>query len=126
MEIYLDTHVVVWAYAGATERFSAKVRDRIEQDELLISPLVLLEMQYLKEIGRLLVDPGVIYESLAGSIGLRTGDVSLGRVVAEAMVHTWTRDPFDRMITATASVANAILLTKDQDILGHYSKAIWD
>jgi len=60
MMIYLDTHVVVWLYAGDKKRFPAAVCKRIEDNELLISPIVLLELQYLKETGRLLVEPGVI------------------------------------------------------------------
>jgi PIN domain nuclease of toxin-antitoxin system len=126
MEIYLDTHVVVWAYAGETERFPARVCEYIEQGDLLISPMVLLELQYLKEIGRLLVDPGVVYEGLASSIGLKVSDLGLMRVVTEAMIQPWTRDPFDSMITATARAANAVLLTKDQCILDHYEKACWN
>jgi PIN domain nuclease of toxin-antitoxin system len=125
MAIFLDTHVVIWAYAGETERFPTGVCDRIEQNDLIISPIVLLEMQYLREIGRLMVDPGIIFESLASSIGLRISDLSFMRVIAEAMVQTWTRDPFDRIITATASVANAGLITKDQGILANYPQAFW-
>ena len=125
MVIYLDTHVVVWAYAGETERFPAGVRNYIEQGDLLISPIVLLELQYLKEIGRLLVDPGIVFESLAGSIDLKVSDMSFMRVVTEAMTQSWTRDPFDRIITATARAADAVLLTKDQNLLDHYSKAFW-
>lgn len=52
--------------------------------------------------------------------------ISPVRVVMEAMVQTWTRDPFDRIITATASTANAVLLTKDWGILDHYARAFWD
>lgn len=126
MAIYLDTHVVVWAYAGETGRFPARVCEEIERNDLLISPLVLLELQYLKEIGRLTVDPGLIFESLASSIGLKICDLSLMRVVSEAMTQTWTRDPFDRMIVAGAKARDAALISKDQHILANYGKAFWE
>jgi PIN domain nuclease of toxin-antitoxin system len=124
--IYLDTHVVVWAYAGEIDRFPASVRTRIEESDLLISPIVLLELQYLKEIDRLTVEPGVIYENLASTIGLAVCDLPLMRVVTEAMLQSWTRDPFDRIITATAAARDALLLTKDESIHSHYAKALWD
>lgn len=123
--IYLDTHVVVWAYAGEIERFPASVCSRIEESDLLISPFVLLELKYLHEIERLTVEPGVIYENLASTIGLTVCDLPLIRVISEAMPQTWTRDPFDRIITATATARDAVLLTKDETILAHYPKAFW-
>ena len=123
--VYLDTHVVVWAYAGEIDRFPPAVRTRIEESDLLISPLVLLELKYLHEIERLTVEPVVIYENLASSIGLAVCDLPLMRVVTEALPQAWTRDPFDRIITATATARDAILLTKDEAILAHYPKAFW-
>jgi len=38
---------------------------------------------------------------------------------------TWTRDPFDRIITATAAMHNAMLLTKDEQIRQEYDRALW-
>ena len=55
--IYLDTHAVIWLYAGEIDLFPAKAKDAIEASELLISPAVLLELQFLKEIGRIKVSP---------------------------------------------------------------------
>ena len=55
--IYLDTHAVIWLYAGEVERFPKKTRHRLERQVLVVSPVVLLEMQYLCEIGRLLDAP---------------------------------------------------------------------
>ncbi|MDA8164799.1 MAG: PIN domain-containing protein [Desulfobacteraceae bacterium] len=123
--IYLDTHVVAWAYAGEIDRFPPSVCRRIEESDLLISPFVLLELKYLHEIERLTVEPGVIYENLASTIGLAVCDLPLMRVITEALPQTWTRDPFDRIITATATARDAILLTKDAAILTHYPKAFW-
>ena len=46
-------------------------------------------------------------------------------VVAEAAKLTWTRDPFDRLICATARAAGASLLTKDETLLANESSAFW-
>jgi len=47
-------------------------------------------------------------------------------VVAEAASLAWTRDPFDRLICASARVAGASLLTKDAIILANEPNAFWD
>ena len=123
--IYLDTHAVVWLYAAETQRFTALGRQRLEAGELLVSPIVELELQYLKEIGRITADAAQIMESLRGSVGLATCDQAFAAVVTESLGQTWTRDPFDRLIVAQASSRSAPLLTKDQTILEHYPLAFW-
>jgi PIN domain nuclease of toxin-antitoxin system len=51
--IYLDTHVVLWLYLRKGDGLSDFARHLIEyKPEILISPMVLLEMDYLHEIGR--------------------------------------------------------------------------
>ena len=124
--IYLDTHTVVWLYSGELHFFSEKACQLIEENELLISPLVLLELQYLFEIKRITVEPTVIFDSLAESVGLQKCRASFARVIAEAMRISWTRDPFDRIIPATAMIHQAPLLTKDETIRREYGLAVWD
>jgi PIN domain nuclease of toxin-antitoxin system len=124
--IYLDTHVVVWLYSGDLSLFSEKSCRLIEENSLLISPLVLLELQYLFEIKRITVEPTVLFDFLTESIGLQKCRASFARVIADAMRISWTRDPFDRIITATAALHEAVLLTKDQTIRREYGLAAWD
>jgi len=124
--IYLDTHVVVWLYSGDISLLSEKACQLIEENKLLISPLVMLELQYLFEIKRITVEPTVIFDSLAESIGLQKCRSSFARVITEAMRISWTRDPFDRIITATAMINQAVLLTKDQVIRQEYELATWE
>lgn len=124
--IYLDTHTVVWLYSGELHIFPEKAHQLIEKNELLISPLVLLELQYLFEIKRIKVEPTVIFDFLAESVGLQKCRASFARVIAEAMRVSWTRDPFDRIITATAMIHQAPLLTKDETIRREYGGAVWD
>ncbi len=54
--VYLDTHVVVWLYAGLTERLSRQARTLINEQDLLISPTGRLELHYLYESDRVTVD----------------------------------------------------------------------
>ena len=123
--IYLDTHVVIWLYAGLAEQFSARARKLINQNELAISPIVSLEVQYLHEIGRITIASDAIISDLQERIGLQIDGASFATVVTQALALSWTRDPFDRMIVAQAQVGNAPLLTKDAAILSHFDAAVW-
>ncbi len=126
---YLDTHIVVWLYAGLVEKLSEKVCTHIEIHDLYMSSIVKLELQYLHEIGRLKVKPGAIVKSLSSSIGLKIANTeSIGEsaaVVEKALALSWTRDVFDRTITAEAKLYDAFLITKDENIRAHYKRAIW-
>ncbi len=123
--IYLDTHVVVWLYAGDTDRLSDPAREHIERDDLLVSPIVQLELAYLKELGRITADSALILETLGQSIGLGLCRQPFLRVVVESIGQHWTRDPFDRLIVAQARVSGAKLVTKDRTIRENYAFAIW-
>jgi PIN domain nuclease of toxin-antitoxin system len=127
MEIltYLDTHVVLWLYAGEIERLSKPAFQRILKYETVISPLVRLELAYLYETERITVKPAKILATLEKDVGLKIKDCSSEKLAEEASKMSWTRDPFDRMIAAQASEENSFLVTKDRVILKNYKKAIW-
>jgi len=123
--MYLDTHVVVWLYAGELDRFPASAANQIEENDLIISPAVLLELQFLKEIKRITADPMLVIQTLEESLGLKMCDLDFSKVVIAALSQSWTRDPFDRIIAAQASVRNELLLTKDCTIRRNCSVACW-
>ena len=50
--IHLDTHVVCWPYEGLVSKLSASARAAIETGRPAVSPMVELEITYLREIGR--------------------------------------------------------------------------
>lgn len=125
--IHLDTHVIVWMYAGAVDKLSTPARDAIESsDAMTISPMVRLELQYLFEIGRVAEPAGVVLDELSRRIGLRESDARLADVVLRAASLHWTRDPFDRLIVANALADGAPLFTADAYILRHEPSASWD
>ncbi len=43
----------------------------------------------------------------------------------QAIDYQWTRDVFDRLITAEAEAMGFALVTKDKNILANYKQAIW-
>jgi PIN domain nuclease of toxin-antitoxin system len=123
--IYLDTHVAVWLYDALLDRLSATAIGAIEECELLVSPIVKLELQFLNEIGRLRARPDAILGSLAQTVALRIATSPLEAVVAAAMGFSWTRDVFDRLIVAECVASGEKLLTKDKTIQKNFARAVW-
>lgn len=64
--------------------------------------------------------------ALRQEIGIEVTDGSIAELGQAAGDLSWTRDPFDRLISAHAIVANAPLITADETIREHLPLAIWD
>ncbi len=122
--IHLDTHVVVWLYAGDLKRL-APARPWLEQHDLVVSPMVKLELAFLFEIGRLKQHADEIIRDLVERVGLRLASGSFADAVERAVHCPWTRDPFDRLIVGAARAEGVPLLTADQNIHKHFADAIW-
>jgi PIN domain nuclease of toxin-antitoxin system len=123
--VHLDTHVVVWLYAGEVARIPPAVRERLETEPLGISPMVALELQYLFETERVTQPAAVVVGDLERRIGLQVLDADLGALLDGALSLSWTRDPFDRLIAAHAAIEGMPLLTADETILGALPEAVW-
>ena len=125
MAIYLDTHAACWLYMGALEKFSPRALDEIEQNSVLISPMVGIELQFLFEIKRLKVQANEILNVLRRDFHVQECTAEFALVSRLAHALQWTRDPFDRIITAQAALFDAPLLTKDRNIRSNYPHALW-
>lgn len=123
--IYLDTHIVVWLYAGLTQKLTESAQKAIENYDVLISQMVKLELQYLFEIGRIRVTPSKIIKGLSKSINLKISDCLLSEIIDEALKIDWTRDVFDRILTAEAERNKIGFITADEDIRANYKQAVW-
>jgi len=123
--IFLDTHVVVWLYAGQLDKLSKKAKDLIEGHDIRISPMVLLEMQYLYEFKKISLSADNIYKDLHLRIGLSTDHTDWTSVTKEALRLDDVQDPFDRYIVAHALCCNASLVTSDESLLKKCSLAIF-
>lgn len=122
--VALDTHVVAWLYADDRDRLRPVLK-RLTASDLVISPIVTLELEYLREIGRLRVGGQEIVSDLVARVGLRLSMAPMAQVVGHALGLSWTRDPFDRIIVAQAIADGVPLLTKDSTIREHFPHAVW-
>lgn len=124
--IYLDTHIVVWLYYKGGENLSVKAKKLIRENEPFISPIVQLEIQYLKEVGKIKHNPSHIVDALSRDLALKVCQKDFIPIIENAVKQSWTRDPFDRIITAQAAVDQTPLLSCDRGILKNYKQAVWE
>jgi len=115
----------MWLIQGDGRRLRP-IRAHLDRSAWAISPMVLVELQLLYELGRVKASPEVAVRDLAATSGLTVADRPFLDVARQAEALSWTRDPFDRLIVATALAANASLLTRDEIILANCPLAVWE
>jgi PIN domain nuclease of toxin-antitoxin system len=123
--VFLDTHVVVWLVGGQAERLGDEARALIDGADLVISPAVVLELQYLYEIGRVSAPALTALSILQQALDVRVAQDSFEHVVIAALGEDWTRDLFDRLIVAHARVLGAPLISRDRRIAERYPNTRW-
>jgi PIN domain nuclease of toxin-antitoxin system len=123
---YVDTQVAVWLAEANLAKLSQKALSLVQIGDLRISPMAVVELQYLYEIRRIIVKPQEVLVKLNAEIGLTVCDHPFPIIAEIALGETWTRDPFDRIIVAHARANGAApLLTSDRVIRAHYPNARW-
>lgn len=114
MRYLLDTHILLWRLLDPV-RLPKKSASILASSvhTFLVPAIVLLEMQYLREIGRVVVEVEQVLEFLrsAPEYDIVPYDVA---VMAHSLRLTGNRDPFDRIILAHALATSTTLLSKDR------------
>ena len=125
VSFHLDTHVALWMAAGDARRRLKPIEAMLRKGRLYLSPLAILELQFLFELGRL----GTRVEEVVGVLfedhGVEEAPGDLREIGRQVQGLTWTRDPFDRLIVAHAIAHGSVLLTADETILAHCPRARW-
>ena len=126
MIAYLDTHVLVWVLEGDFKQLTRRALEMINVADLLVSPMVLLELEYLYEIKRNYVHSRDVQRLMQQELNVQVCTVPFAAVAEAALDEKWTRDPFDRMIVAQAKANGfSTLVTADEKIRNHYPAVIW-
>jgi PIN domain nuclease of toxin-antitoxin system len=124
--VYLDTNAAVFLAQRGLARFGREARRLIERGELLFSPMVLLELEYMHEIGRSAARARDIQRKLEHELDARMCDLPFDKIANAALDEKWTRDPFDRIIVSHAKVNGfAPLISSDEKIAQHYPRTVW-
>jgi PIN domain nuclease of toxin-antitoxin system len=123
---YLDTNVVVWLAQGSLASLSARATALLETATLLVSPMVLVELEYLHEAGWIRLAARDIQRKIEHELGVRLCDLPFSMIVDAALGESWTRDPFDRLIVAHAKANGfSYLISADEEIAQHYPRTVW-
>jgi len=126
MIAYLDTNAVIRLAQANTLQLSRDVSHMIERAELLISPVVLLELELLYEIKRIKLPSRDIQRKIEAELGVRICSLPFAEIANAALDEKWTRDPFDRLIVANAKANGfAPLVSADERIAKHYPRTVW-
>ena len=108
--ILLDTNAVLWALAGNPRAAPLFAQGR----PLRLSPVSLLEIRFLVEVGKLGLAPGRSVAEIADDSRWKLDSPSSARLFAAALDLEWTRDPFDRLLVAHARYRRWRLATGDR------------
>lgn len=123
---YLDTHIAIWLHAGLTEKLTKEAQRQIDKCDLLISPMVYLELDYMFRRERVRYEPSRVFADLSGTFGITMCPFPFPAIAVAAVDFGWTTDPFDRLIVAHAKAnQNAKLITADEKIRKNYDYAVW-
>jgi PIN domain nuclease of toxin-antitoxin system len=114
VRILLDTHFVLWTVLDHPRLCEFEWLDA--HRPLGVSPVSLLELQFLSEVGRLELDAERFVQALGRDPRFVIDEVSLVSLVRKALPLGWTRDPFDRLLTAHSLARRTPLCTLDRRI----------
>jgi PIN domain nuclease of toxin-antitoxin system len=126
--LLLDTHCWLWAQLGMIQELSQPalhaIRSAESEGNLRVSAISIWEVAMLQKKGRVALPMNVrtwVEQALSKTgiaVAPLTPEIMLESVHLPGEMHG---DPADRMLTATARVLGATLLTKDERLI-RYSK----
>ena len=123
MRVLLDTHVLLWALSD-DPKLSSKARRLIENAaEIYVSAATFWEMAIKVGLGKLDADLDEIREYCLES-GFVELPITSEHAIAVKDLEPHYKDPFDRLIVATAISEPMRLLTADTQIAQYTSLAI--
>jgi PIN domain nuclease of toxin-antitoxin system len=111
--ILLDTNALIWLLTG--NKRIAKLPKR--EQRYYVSPVSLLELRFLNELGRIRFRGGDL--DISHDPRIVVDDPSAVQLFEHAWSVSWTRDPFDRLIVAHASLRGWRIATSDANIVSH-------
>ena len=122
MTILLDTHFLIWLTLKSRQLSKFPWLDRYRPWS--VSPISLLEIQYLSEVDRLEVRNPEFTEQVQNDPRFIVDEIPLLSLVRQALDLSWTRDPFDRLLTAHSIARRIPFCTTDRMIRTHHQLVV--
>ncbi|HZR02367.1 MAG TPA: type II toxin-antitoxin system VapC family toxin [Burkholderiales bacterium] len=121
MKLLLDTHVLLWWFAGESLSRRAATAIAEEGNEVYVSAASAFEISTKYALGKLDVDADVVtgLERHILNAGFRGLPVSLGHALDAGGLPPHHRDPFDRLLIAQGRMENLVVVTSDP-MFKHY------
>jgi len=117
-ELLLDTHFLLWITLGSKRLADFPwIHDRTPWR---ISPVSLLEIEFLAEVGRIEGSGHAFAEAISRDGRFLVDEVPLAALIRRALDLSWTRDPFDRLLAAHSAARRLPLCTVDGTLLRHH------
>ncbi len=129
MKILLDTHIILWALTDDV-KLSQKSRKLIEneQNTIFISLASIWELQIKHSLHPSIIpDPKIVLDSckMSGYEILKIGSQEILNISSLSSAPEFHhKDPFDRILLATAKTYNLFFLTSDSTLLGYNEDCI--
>ena len=125
MRYLLDTHALIWyfEYDGKLPQSVEEIIDN-PKNKIYVSSATLWEIAIKVGLGKLDVDFDNLLEQVdnAEFVVAQTKNLYLRALISLPQIH---RDPFDRLLIATAKIENMILITTDEHIQKYDVEWVW-
>lgn len=120
MQLLLDTHIALWLLSDSQD-LSQKARSLLQNknNQLRISVISLIEIQIKQQLGKLQL--AVSIEQLISewqSFGIKLLPLLPAHSQAFSTISLPHKDPFDKLLLASAAAGPMYLLTADQKLHG--------
>lgn len=128
MRYLLDTHVLIWALA-APQRLSATARAILSEptSQLYVSIVSALELSILEGLGRVQLGApvDVVFSERIAAMRIRLVAMQLHHLALLARLPSDHRDPFDRLLIATAMADGFSLISGDGRFTRYGLDVVW-
>src|SRR5688572_29864868 len=107
--VVCDTNLLIALYSRASDKIGPRTDEMLSTSILVFPAMVQIELDFLYEIKRINRNGQFVFGDLIHRLGAIVDLTPMFQLAAESEKITWTRDPFDRLIVATALALNAPL-----------------